>query len=96
MHQLLPPNQSGFRTCHSTESAITKVLSDLLDAVDRGESAVLALLDLSAAFDIVDHTILLDRLRNTFGIRDAALSWFRSYTYPVGFNLFVVKGRSLG
>ena len=79
LHQLLPPNQSGFRTGHSTESAIAKVLSDLLDAVDRGDSAVLALLDLSAAFDTVDHAILLDRLRITFGVRDAALNWFRSY-----------------
>jgi Reverse transcriptase (RNA-dependent DNA polymerase) len=79
INQLLPPNQSGFRTGHSTESAITKVLSDLLDAVDRGDSAVFGLLDLFAAFDTVDHAILLDRLRITFVVRDAALGWFRSY-----------------
>ena len=59
---LLPPLQSGFRPGHSTESAVLHVLSDVLLAVDRGDFAALALLDLSAAFDTVDYNILLQRL----------------------------------
>ena len=58
---------------------ILRVLSDLLDAVDRGDTASLVLLDLTAAFDTVDHEILLKRLRVTFGVDSIALSWFSSY-----------------
>ena len=54
----LPPLQSGYRPGHSTESAVLCVLSDILLAVDRGDFAALVLLDLSAAFDTVDHDIL--------------------------------------
>ena len=73
---LLPANQSGFRPGHSTETAVLRVLSDILLAVDRGDVAALTLLDLSAAFDTVDYEILLQRLQNTYGISDR---WFRSY-----------------
>jgi len=52
---LLPPLQSGFRQGHFIETAILRVLSDILQAVDRGDLAALVLLDLSAAFDMVDH-----------------------------------------
>jgi len=76
---LFPTTQSGFRRGHSTETAIIRVLSDLLDAVDRDDTAVLVLLDLSAAFDTVDHGILLQRLQLTFGVDDTALAWFCSY-----------------
>jgi len=48
-------------------------------AVDRGDTAALILLDLSAAFDTVDHAILLQRLQTTFGIDDSAHRWFQSY-----------------
>jgi len=76
---LLPALQSGFRAGHSTETAVLRVLSDILLAVDSGDVAALVLLDLSAAFDTVDHDILLQRLQVTFGINDAAHRWIRSY-----------------
>jgi hypothetical protein len=55
------------------------VLSDLLLAVDRGDVAALVLLDLTAAFDTVDHDILLRRLSQSFGMDGSVLCWFRSY-----------------
>jgi len=76
---LLPPLQFGFRRGHSTQTAVLQVLSDILQAVNRGNSAALVLLDLSTAFDTVDHEILLQRLRVTFSIHDTVHRWFQSY-----------------
>ena len=70
--------QSAYRTCHSTETALIKVHSDILQAIDNRKGVILVLLDLSAAFDTIDHNILISRL-HIFGINDAALDWFRSY-----------------
>jgi len=74
--ELLPSLQCGFRPGHSVETAVLRVLSDILNAVDRGDVAALILLDMSAAFDTVDHSILL---QSTFGIHDTVHQWFRSY-----------------
>ena len=55
------------------------MLSDIIQAVDNGDPAALVLVDMSAAFDTVDHSILLRRLHLTFGIDDTAHGWFQSY-----------------
>ncbi len=71
--------QSGFRPDHSTETALIRVTNDLLLSSDRGCTSLLVLLDLSAAFDTIDHNILMNRLENFVGISGSALTWFKSY-----------------
>jgi hypothetical protein len=80
MNDLLPKFQSGFRPFHSTETATLKVLSDIYSAIDKQMVTLLALLDVSAAFDTVDHNILLQRLSTSFGIDGKAHSWLQSFT----------------
>ena len=63
---LLPPTQSAYRRHHCTETAVLKVVSDIRMAIDRGNVAILLLLDMSAAFDTVDHNILIERLGRTY------------------------------
>ena len=77
--KLLPDQQSAYRAHHSTETAVLNVLSDILTAVDNGDLAMLALLDLSAAFDSVDQRILLHRLEISYGLDGVVLQWFVSY-----------------
>ncbi len=71
--------QSGFRTKQSTESALLKVTNDILLSIDSGKSVALMMLDLTAAFDTLDHAILIKRLRDYVGIKGVALKWFSSY-----------------
>src|SRR6218665_954323 len=62
INNLLPIYQSGFRKGHSTEILLVRLLSDIYGAIDRSEVTLLALFNVSAAFDTVDHQILLQRL----------------------------------
>ena len=89
-NSLLPRHQSGFRARHSTETAVLKVMSDILAAADDGRVTLLGLLDMSAAFDTVDHDIFLQRLESSFGLTGTVLSWLASFlngkTQQVIFN----------
>lgn len=61
------------------QTALIKAHNDIVTAIDRGHSVIVVLLGLSAAFDTVDHRILIRRLYTHFGIRNRALYWFVSY-----------------
>ena len=72
--------QCGFRPHHSTETVLIKVLNDIHLNNDACKSSVLVLLDLSAAFDTVGHSILLNRLEKWVGLTGTTmLQWFKSY-----------------
>jgi hypothetical protein len=71
--------QSAYRQYHSTETALLKVQNDILCAIDDQNCVLLVLLDLSAAFDTVDHQILFDRLTKRCGVTGNAHKWFQSY-----------------
>ena len=71
--------QSAYREGCSTETALLRVCNDLLQTIDKGDEAVLVLLDFSAAFDTIDHHVLIARLEERYGIGDRALDWFASY-----------------
>ena len=75
---LYPVLQSAYRKCHSTETAFLKVQNDILMNMNRQHATLIVLLDLSVAFDTVDHKILLHRLQWSFGITGTALKWFKS------------------
>lgn len=76
---LLPENQSSYRKFHSTETALLKVQSDILTSMDKQEVTLLILLDLSAAFDTINHSILLDILEYDFGIVGLVKDWITSF-----------------
>ena len=76
---LQSPFQSAYRKHFSTETALVKFFSDVAVASDSHKLSLVVSLDLSSAFDTVEHSILLDRLYKRFGIRDTALSWLTSF-----------------
>jgi len=78
-HNLHDNKQSAYKKFHSSETLLMKIHNDIMSCMNKGEIVMLVLLDLSAAFDTIDHGILLRRLENVYGIKDTALNWFRSY-----------------
>ena len=75
---ILPSTQSAYRKLHSTESTVTTVLDDLLLELDKGKCCLVFMLDLSAAFDTVDHSMLIEDLKD-IGIGSEVRDWFSSY-----------------
>ena len=78
-YQPTEPLQSTYKSFHSCETALVRVQNDILLAIDNRHCVMFLLLDLTAAFDTVDHEILLKRLNSKFSICGTALEWFRSY-----------------
>ena len=86
-------NQYGYKKFHSTETLLLKFMNDILIAVDKQFGVVVLLIDLSAAFDTVDHKLLLSILYHDIGIKGTALKWFHSFL--VGRSQRVIVGNSL-
>ena len=80
-NHLSNPLQSAYRKHYSTESALLKVNNDIIISMDKGEVTASTLLDLSAAFDTIDHATLTDRLSDWYGISGQAQIWFSSYLH---------------
>ena len=76
---LLERYQSAYKSHNYTETALVLVQNDIIEALDRRYGVILVLLDMSAAFDTVDHGILLSRLKQRFGMSGPALTWMRPY-----------------
>ena len=71
--------QSAHKGGHSTESALVRMKNDNMMSIDQGNPVILVLLDLSAAFDTVDHDVLFSRLKHMIRLSGRVLEWFRSY-----------------
>ncbi len=71
--------QTVYQPYHSTETALIKVQSDIAESLDQGPTAVLIMLDLSAAFDTIDHEILFSRFEQSFGTTSKVVDWVKSY-----------------
>ena len=79
VNKLNNPMQSAYRKLHSTETALLGAHNDISVYLDKGHVTALKLLDLSAAFDTIDHNTLTNRLAVWYGVSGMALAWFISY-----------------
>ena len=71
--------QSASKMLHSTKTALLRVKHDIAGALDRNHAMMFVMLDLSAAFDTINHAHLLKLLQDEYGVRGTALAWFRTY-----------------
>ena len=85
--------QSGYRPHHSCETLLVRMSDDIIKEIQSDNIVIVVLLDLSAAFDTIDHSVLLERLLNDYNIKDQANDWFKSYLNGRYFSV-KVKGIS--
>lgn len=88
-HSLFNSHQSAYTKAHSTETVLLSLHDHLVQAMSHQNITGLCLLDLSAAFDTIDHTILLKRLTDWFGLSNSVLSWISSYLSSRTFTVSV-------
>ena len=73
--------QSAYKTKHITETGLLRVYNDVMLCIDQGKGCILVLLDLSAAFDTVDHAVLFNLLEHSLSISGSAFSLLKSYLH---------------
>ena len=78
-NSLLLSKQSAYKKYHATETALLRLVSDLIRTSESGNLSLLSLLDMSAPFDMVYHSILLQKLTRTYGVNGVTLEWLKSY-----------------
>ena len=91
---MLEPLQLAYWENHCTETALLKVKTEIMTAMDNQEVMCLMLLDLSPAFDTVSHDPLLNRLKMRFGIDGNVLSWLQLYLRGRAYSVVVQETRS--
>ena len=77
-NELLHPSHHAFRKCHNTSTALIEMIDSWVDAIDNEQMAGVCLLDMSAAFDLVEHNLLLKKME-VYGFSMDVLDWFSSY-----------------
>ena len=109
INNIVSTAQHAYRPNHSTTTALVKMTDDWLSAMDKGELVGVVYIDFSAAFDLVDHCILLAKLKS-YGFQPGVLAWFESYlqsrtqvvyingqfSEPLGLECGVPQGSCLG
>ena len=88
-HHLLPDFQSAYRKGYSTETSLMKMTNDIFCSMERKQVTAVIVLNMSAAFDTIDHDLLLDILHKRFGIAETALQWYQSYLGPQGMKVCI-------
>ena len=86
-NKLLNPHQSAYCKHHFTETALLYIHDHLINAIGSQQLSCLCLLDLSAAFDTIDHSILLTRLSSWFSLHGSVLNLFESYLSSRSFRV---------
>ena len=93
-NSLIPDYQSAYHSNYGCETAVVKLVDDILNNKESNKGTALMAIDLSATFDMVDHDILLDVIHNKFGIRGMALNWFESYLRPRHCKVCIAESHS--
>ena len=88
-NNLLPKHQNAYRKHFSTENPILNICDNIWTNMENGKLTSIICLDLSAAFDAVNHSILLEVMRNYFGITDMALDWISHYLRNRKFSVHI-------
>ena len=93
-NRLLPTYQLAYRKNHSCEMSIVKLVDDILWEMEEQLATAIVTLDLLAAFDTVDHNLLLDVLEMKFGVTDNTKQWYHNYIKSRKFRVMIGKNKS--
>ena len=88
-YDLSPQYQSAYRKNHSCETSLLRLVKDSLWAMEQQEATIVVITDLSAAFDMVNHDILLSVLNRRFGLEGKILNWIETYLHPRNFKVCI-------